>query len=373
MSNPAPPFRLSPELRRECREHASPLGVTPAVHEADFIFQFILAHPGFPKRGDAVRHYFQDGRRSALRLGSLLTRLGKNGGPGEERTRLLEFASGYGCVTRHLDQALDGVELTACDIHPEAVRFVEQEMNVGALLSRSIPEEFAPPQSFDVVFALSFFSHMPERTWARWLTRLLACLKDDGVLIFTTQGLASRESFGNPEIPENGLWFRTGSEQKDLDGDEYGSAIVTPRFVATEIERAGAMLTLYEAASWWDIQDLYVVRRTPFSAPADTEQPGPQEVEAAEGEPGLKAAMASARARLDEGSVDEALRICQASARRWPDRFWPHFLAGRCLAQLGRRGEARAAYRRALDAQGQHPSAAEARAAIQELRLHDDA
>jgi hypothetical protein len=116
---------------------------------------------------------------------------------------------------------------------------------------------------FDVVFALSFFSHMPITTWARWLVRLCQVAKPGGIILFTTQGNASRRFFGNPELPEMGFWFASTSEQKDLSADEYGQTIVTPNFVRRHLLTiADVELIETREAYWWDHQDLFVVRKT---------------------------------------------------------------------------------------------------------------
>src|SRR5262245_57159822 len=76
---------------------AARLGVKPDIHGEDFIFQFIMSHPKFNSPADAVSYYFDDGRKSADRVSALIaTHM-----PERNHVSLLEFASGYGCVTRH--------------------------------------------------------------------------------------------------------------------------------------------------------------------------------------------------------------------------------------------------------------------------------
>jgi hypothetical protein len=237
--------------------------VTPAIDERDQILRFLLEHPGFREPELAIKYYFEDGRDSAERLAGVISELrgdfqgnGRSGPPS-----LLEFASGYGCVTRHLGQALPNFRVVSSDIHPEAIEFIRTEIGTPAFLSTRTPEDFEPPQLFDVVFALSFFSHMPDRTWRRWLRSLRDSMTLDGVLIFTTHGLESREHFGNPQIPESGIWFEPSSEQLDLDTSEYGQTIVVSDFVVEQLDALGLQVVLHEPAYWWKHQDLYVARR----------------------------------------------------------------------------------------------------------------
>ncbi len=239
---------------------AARFGVAAAVHPEDHIWNFVLGHPGFGSRAAAIEYYFADGAQSARHFRELI-------GPGA-RGAVLEFAAGYGCVTRHLALARE-LDLTACDIHDEAVGFLRRQLGVRAIGSDSCPELFAATGFYAAVLALSFFSHMPLATWARWLVRLTLPLAVGGRLVFTTHGRHSRSHFGDPELPESGFWFRPTSEQNDLPVTDYGQTITTPEFVR------GVLATLpwveLEAcheADWWAHQDTWVVRkRSPAPLP----------------------------------------------------------------------------------------------------------
>ena len=245
-----------------CRKYAVETGAISVVHPQDHIFRFLIENPVFSSLDKAVKYYFQDGQQSARMLGHLLfTEMELARSP---ETTLLEFASGYGCVTRHLAGALSPVNIVACDIHGAACDFIERTLATNAILSSARPEDLAIESgSYDAVFALSFFSHMPELTWSRWLVCLFDKVKPGGYLIFTTQGLQSRKHFGNPVIPENGIWHIPSSEQKDLDAEDYGNTIVTTEFVRTAVDRhLHQPITMLKEAHWWGHQDLYVLRKS---------------------------------------------------------------------------------------------------------------
>ncbi len=138
-------------------------------------------------------------------------------------------------------------------------------MGVKTILSASNPTDLKIVHNqFDVVFALSFFSHMPDNTWGLWLKTLFDALKPGGYLIFTTHGMtSSRKYFGNPVIPESGMWFSPSSEQKDLDVADYGNTIVTPEYVKIAVKNIlHQNILLMVEADWWEHQDLYVVKKT---------------------------------------------------------------------------------------------------------------
>jgi SAM-dependent methyltransferase len=237
---------------------AARFGVAAAIHPDDHIWNFVLGHPGFASREAAIAYYFADGAASADRFATLLDATT----PAPDRPRdVLDFAAGYGCVTRHLAHN-PTLSVTACDIHAEAVTFLLDALGVPAMPSSMCPEELALPRHYDAVLALSFFSHMPLATWARWLVRLSLPLRQGGVLVFTTHGAQSRRHFGNPTLPETGFWFRPDSEQPDLPSDSYGQTITTPDFVRAVIASMPWMeLASWQEAAWWEHQDCWVLRK----------------------------------------------------------------------------------------------------------------
>ena len=242
-----------------CAEAARKQNVVPDVHADDFIFRFVIENEAFNDVRDAVEYYFSDGARSAGKLSFLLSEVC---GIRNSKVRLLEFASGYGCVTRHLNRSLPEVNLFSCDIHQEAVAFTEEVLGVPALLSHSVPEALAVPSDYDVVFALSFFPHLPKETWERWLRSLVSKLNDGGYLIFTTHGLKSGVHLGCPTTDADGFWFSPSSEQRDLDTRDYGLAMTLPKFVLSRVlQEENMRLVFFQEAFWWEHQDTYVIRK----------------------------------------------------------------------------------------------------------------
>ena len=106
---------------------ARKFNVVPDFHPKDFLLHLHLTGGSFENVDSAVRFYFEDARKSALKLFTLIyEQLDYNS---ESKIKLLEFASGYGCVTRHLGKIFgSNVEVTACDIHKAAVDFIVEKL-----------------------------------------------------------------------------------------------------------------------------------------------------------------------------------------------------------------------------------------------------
>jgi len=238
-------------------EQADRFSVSSEIHRDDHIFDFILNHPYYPTYLRAVEYYFEDGNRSAKKFVRLL----RENLDLDRNLDVLEFASGYGCVSRHLVKERD-INLWSCDIHSPAVDFLRDSIGVCALQSASLPEMLVLPGSFDAVFALSFFSHMPITTWCRWLVRLAQAVRPGGLLIFTTHGRLSAANAGNPSISDLGFWFHSSSEQKDLPTEQYGTTITTDSFVRKNLLTVPSVeLVDWKEGFWWEHQDVYIVRK----------------------------------------------------------------------------------------------------------------
>jgi SAM-dependent methyltransferase len=234
---------------------AAEFDVYPGIHRDDFIFHF---HCNIPTvtREHAINVYFRDGNRSSEQLHQLITKFHNSA---QNRLSVLEFASGYGCVSRHLKKLCDQYRIVSCDIHEKAVKFLSTNIGLESVSSNKDPDKFRIGEKYDVVFALSFFSHMPHSTWGRWAGRLLNLVNDGGLLIFTTHGPRTLQHISNATLKEEGYYFVPVSEQEDLPLEDYGTMIVTPYYVFDQMNKnQHAAPILFQEAFWWGTQDTYV-------------------------------------------------------------------------------------------------------------------
>jgi SAM-dependent methyltransferase len=202
-----------------------------------------------------VRFYFDGGNADAKKIIELMKLFGMH----EEKCRILEFASGYGRITRHLTKCCD---VTVSDIHPAAVEMIKSRLKTPAYVSSHAPDELSIPGKYDFVFAISLFSHLPDATFGPWIAALLSLTKPGGYLMFTTHGPKGvKASPGLPSLGPDGIGFIPLSEQADLDGQLYGTTTVAPEYVRRKIVSVGGELVSYDEIEWWDLQDQWVVRK----------------------------------------------------------------------------------------------------------------
>jgi hypothetical protein len=151
-------------------------------------------------------------------------------------------------------------------VHPRAVEFNADRLGLDSFISPSRPAGWTIERRFDVVFALSFFSHMPDATFAPWLERLFCTVEQGRILVFTTHGAISLRNMRagglDAHFNVNGFYWNAQSDQRGIDSTDYGTSAVTLSYVQRALQSLpGAELIRFQQAFWWSHQDLYVVRR----------------------------------------------------------------------------------------------------------------
>lgn len=231
------------------------------VHPNDFMLHFAFKDGQHDWRG-VIDTYLASGKADAdLFASAVRDHLGFST---QGSFRILEFASGFGRVSRHLGSLFPNASIDVADVHLEAVQFVKERLGVTSLLSARVPEEFKPQQPYDIIFCLSFFTHMPHETFGRWIASLYRALDRGGYLMFTTAGRKSLEISGYDVTKMDGkiASFIAKSEQHDLPGTDYGSMFVTPQYAIQQIwEHTRAPIALYRRHFWWDCQDLWAITK----------------------------------------------------------------------------------------------------------------
>ncbi len=232
-----------------------------AIHPDDYMLRFFMGHH-WNHRETAWFDYFRSGWSAARTIDRLLTwRFGQT----VRSIRLLDFASGFGRVTRFLIQHLPPEQVWVSDIFEEGVKFQCQQFGVQGFQSSAEPEGLVCEERFDCVVASSFFSHLPPATFTPWLRKLASLLRPGGMLIFSVHG----EQEGAQASSGDGARFQPTSEIGELPGESYGTSWVDEAFVrqaASDAAPGFACLRLPRAL--WSFQDVYVVcKKASFRRP----------------------------------------------------------------------------------------------------------
>ena len=226
------------------------------IHPNDEMYLYLAEQPNrFP---DPVRSYFESGDNMMYEFQGFLAKIGRSL---SDTKSFLEFACGYGRFTRFLTRSLLPSKITVSDIADEAVDFQIETFRVRGFCSQINPLDLSMPQKYEMVFAASFFSHLPLNTWRLWFRTLYDALDDSGVLIFSTHG---PKCIPNPKASPNlDFLYEPKSESKWLSPNVYGTTYVTPEFVrGVVLEETGELPILEQPQGLWKYQDVYAVARS---------------------------------------------------------------------------------------------------------------
>jgi 2-polyprenyl-3-methyl-5-hydroxy-6-metoxy-1,4-benzoquinol methylase len=225
------------------------------VSSKDSLFWgFYYQYNGFEDGGvAAAQNYLDDGMNSAEQFHALcanVLRLTK-------KRNVLQFNSGFGSVTRYIDS--NRFNVTASDISADALNFVKENFGTKTYLATT-PDAFAPPEKYDVVFALSAFAHMDKPDFDAWLKALFNCLAPNGFLIFTTHGETSNTSM-QYELDGGFAYEVNESNSERVLISDFGASVATKEYVENAIKRVlNTQPLISKMASWWGHQDMYIVR-----------------------------------------------------------------------------------------------------------------
>jgi SAM-dependent methyltransferase len=238
--------------------------VNLAISKYDSMFNFLVGKCGCQGRNidSAFVEYYQSGLHMLDVVDAIVAhRFGSYANVGS----VLDFAGGFGRMTRFLVGKHEPVRVWVSDIKSSAVEFQQAQFGVRGFVSTLEPEELIVSEQFDLIFVASLFSHLPEATFGRWVRRLWDMLTPSGLLVFS-----ANDTELLPELLRRPIYYKTSSEEMiardddgSPDGSQYGSTYVNEQFVGDIIGRLDPRVARwgrYPQCLWY-AQDLYVLSR----------------------------------------------------------------------------------------------------------------
>jgi SAM-dependent methyltransferase len=201
--------------------------------------------------------FLEGGRRAAASLRDALE--GQRVGM-ESLDTLLDFGCGCGRVIRYWSR-LPG-EVHGCDLDPVLVEWCRQHLPFAHFEQNALePPLRYPDETFDLVYALSVFTHLPEVLQVPWMREMWRVLRRRGFLVFTTHGAryADRLTPGEREaFAAARLVVRESSEA----GRNICGAYHPPGYVRSTLAAGFEVVDFRaEGATGNPHQDLWVLRR----------------------------------------------------------------------------------------------------------------
>lgn len=122
----------------------------------------------------------------------------------DEHLEVAEWGCGLGRISVHLP---DTWTFTGFDIDESSISWCQENLVGHYLLNHRKPPLPADDGSFDVVYAVSIFTHLSKKAHLVWRDEILRVLKPGGLFLFTVHG----EEQAGGLLPEERLRFDAGS------------------------------------------------------------------------------------------------------------------------------------------------------------------
>ena len=205
-----------------------------------------------------VNWFLESGRLAAESVRASLERQGRRIG---ELGALLDFGCGCGRVTRRW-ASLDRTAVHGADANERAIAWCRANLPFARFTSNGlVPPLDYGDASFDLVYALSVLTHLPEDLQHAWMHELERLLRPGGFLLLTTHGERYRERLTRDERAA----FDAGRlvvRWPEGAGTNLCSAFHPPSYVKDRLAaRLEVAEFLPEGATGNPHQDLYLLRR----------------------------------------------------------------------------------------------------------------
>lgn len=215
----------------------------------------------------SVRHYLECGASALTVLHAAATLAGIRA-PGA----ILDFGAGAGRVTRWLRAHWPEARIAAADLRAQDLDFCAAEFGATTWLAGTDIAALQAPERYDLVWAGSVLTHLPEPAAVALLARMLSWCRPEGVVVASLHGRhvlgrgAEAEWYGVAEGWPGILRDAAGPGAygyADYPGQPgYGIAACRPAWVAAQVEAmAGARLVLFGERLWDGHHDVVALQR----------------------------------------------------------------------------------------------------------------
>ena len=180
-----------------------------------------------------AKSFLEVGRRCVSDLQTALARADERSL--ESFTSVLDFGCGCGRTLRWLDGLAERAYLAGSDIDGECVSWCAENIRFAHFSHNELlpPLEFAD-ETFDLVYALSVFTHMNESAQHAWLAELQRVTRRGAVLLLSTHGPHTL-AFPAAAVPRGRLSVEAFLRGLDASENAYHSRYLRPRALVSPL------------------------------------------------------------------------------------------------------------------------------------------
>lgn len=198
----------------------------------------------------------------ALAAASITDAMQRAGAPVEGLGAILDFGCGCGRVLRNW-HSLPRTRVCGVDYNPTLIEWCR----INLPFSEVRTNQLSPPlpygdAEFDLVYALSVFTHLTEELQGTWITELSRVVKPGGHLVISTHGESYLHRLNNQERHEWDAGRLVVKNNTKAPGSNMCSAYHPPGYVQNRMAPGLELVEFTpEGARGNPRQDLYVLRK----------------------------------------------------------------------------------------------------------------
>ena len=205
--------------------------------------------------------FLRVGKRCSNDIEMILKKVGKNF---DAFSDVLDFGCGCGRTLLWFESRPKSTRLHGTDIDAEAISWCRKNLErVEFSINDSLPPLRHPSENFDLIYAVSVFTHLNESFQFQWLRELKRVLRPGGILLLTLHGRnAWRNLSGNDliELEEKGFKFVVSNNMQGVFPEWYQNAFHSKEYVLEQYSKYFDVLT-YIPKGIGDNQDVVVLQK----------------------------------------------------------------------------------------------------------------
>lgn len=183
------------------------------LEESLRLYNGLITPPPEPLQRRIVGGFYNDFVRSGYKnIHDFNLALSKYGKQLSDFHSVLDFGCGCGRILRALHTTYPDLKISGSDIDTEAITYCKQYLGeIGTfLVNRAEAPSFFTENSFDFIYGISVFTHLPEPLQLEWLSDLQRISKPGAYLILTIENEKNQKHLNatqQQELNDKGIYY----------------------------------------------------------------------------------------------------------------------------------------------------------------------
>ena len=212
----------------------------------------------------SARLFLDSGRKLSRDIQAALASIGR---PFADFDAVLDFGCGCGRTLIWLARDHPRMALYGTDVDAPAIAWCRLHLALaGFAVNPPLPPTLYPDGMFDLILAISVFTHVDEEPQLLWLAELQRILRPGGVLLASLHGAHSWTALPREDretLRQRGFLFKTSAKLRGIVPGWYHTAYHSRDYAERTFARYFSVLSYREAGLGF--QDLVALERPPSS------------------------------------------------------------------------------------------------------------